>query len=854
MIRFCDKEICCVEKDTLNRLQLIDYFLNGHRAEQVYVIDADSKYVGSITYESLLGRDLEDAICRDYLILDETIWENGRKYMVEHKWNQAEPLTAVLPVLNKDHQLICFAWQDDEANRELRMLDELVQCSDAVTFKELYSEYDAVVLHGCNELAYYFAAYLRKLGITVLFDGMLWKEFDEYAAAAEKTKDEFLDYRLYDVYSEGIAPVEEIIELRESVSSEFECIDRIYEENIRKGAIKDTEECLEDLLQKLNGKQIGILGTSQQALDAYDLLLGYGIDIDCFVENKEKKLLDKQVLNREEAMKMEDIVFIDPYSKYSAWGFGGTDNYYYLGYRRNEQFILLSDYTEIPHNGLQNVLSRMLEQNENRLILIGDPWLSLKLKKLLGEGTKANSIKKKIVCCDILGRGDRSIGKNDLQQIDVGEISEKDNCLLLLSEQYACFDYSRQQSYYEMQKQEIAAKIRMYAAVKIIPYISENIISMEIENAYNISKRSSLKVDKIIIGAHEFNNGNFFFRSLLDGHPDIIMLDDGYLNANLYSICIRLSAVKSQDILPLFWKLCYMEAADWRRGWIQTEIVKFNQSMEKMLSEKETFASQELFTMIHIAYARMLGKEVQDSSNLTIYWEPHGADRNKMDDYAKWLSAIADSWYIVKVIRNYSIRTGSLIKYFWNQYGADGINVNKMMLSSTVANLYSYIYKDEKEFDHKKIIVKFENIKLEPRKELAVLCDRLNIKWSDTLLETTHHGKSTSYGDIKGFDLKPVYCTNDEYFSSFDHFRTSLLAGWWQKKYGYPFANSLDFSRRELLELFKTEFRFEERFTFEDEKEKKIFQSQKSRWASICLWMARRMEVMEKVLPTEDHE
>lgn len=31
MIRFCDKEICCVAEDEMDRQQMVTYFLNGHR-------------------------------------------------------------------------------------------------------------------------------------------------------------------------------------------------------------------------------------------------------------------------------------------------------------------------------------------------------------------------------------------------------------------------------------------------------------------------------------------------------------------------------------------------------------------------------------------------------------------------------------------------------------------------------------------------------------------------------------------------------------------------------------------------------------------------------------------------------
>lgn len=79
MIRFCDKEICCVTEEQLDRQQLLEYFINGHRSELVCVLDKEGKFKGSVTYLALLGRELADSINQNYLILDETIWEKGRQ-------------------------------------------------------------------------------------------------------------------------------------------------------------------------------------------------------------------------------------------------------------------------------------------------------------------------------------------------------------------------------------------------------------------------------------------------------------------------------------------------------------------------------------------------------------------------------------------------------------------------------------------------------------------------------------------------------------------------------------------------------------------------------------------------------
>ena len=72
-----------------------------------------------------------------------------------------------LPVLSREGQLLCFAYQDEEANRELRMLRELEECEGALTFFDVNPEYIGVTIHGFNELAYYMDKYLMGLGLAI---------------------------------------------------------------------------------------------------------------------------------------------------------------------------------------------------------------------------------------------------------------------------------------------------------------------------------------------------------------------------------------------------------------------------------------------------------------------------------------------------------------------------------------------------------------------------------------------------------------------------------------------------------------------------------------------------------------
>lgn len=184
MIRFCDKEICCVSEKEMNWQQMLDYFLDWHMDEKIYILDEMGRFVGSVIYNSLFGMKPKNAavteyrsvdndksiwVAKDYVILDEDIWDNGRKFFRVYPYG-------LLPVLDKKHQLVCFAWNDEEANRELRMLDELMGIDSTAGFQDIYPEIDSVMIHGCNELAYYFVRYLERINIPVDVTGEFWSK------------------------------------------------------------------------------------------------------------------------------------------------------------------------------------------------------------------------------------------------------------------------------------------------------------------------------------------------------------------------------------------------------------------------------------------------------------------------------------------------------------------------------------------------------------------------------------------------------------------------------------------------------------------------------------------------------
>lgn len=102
-------------------------------------------------------------------------------------------------VLDEEYRLICFAYEDVDANREIRMLRELSEHSEALQFSDLYPEYQCVRIYEFNELAYFFAKYLESQNISVQVQGEMWRNF----FAGKEC--EVPEYACLTVYAEGVA-------------------------------------------------------------------------------------------------------------------------------------------------------------------------------------------------------------------------------------------------------------------------------------------------------------------------------------------------------------------------------------------------------------------------------------------------------------------------------------------------------------------------------------------------------------------------------------------------------------------------------------------------------------------------
>ncbi len=759
------------------------------------------------------------AIALEHITLGENVWKDGKEYFHSIPGYDTAEMW-LLPVEKQEHKVCCYAYCDNEADRELRMLKELRANREALQFPDVFPQYEEVVLYGCNELAVSFARYLEWLGVTVYMIGNYWDSFGFMGSNGLNLLEGGANRLI--IYAENMpfSGIDINHKMKRSVSPQFECIDQIYEANVLEGRIQDTIGSFSELIRLLKGKQeIVILGDDRIAQDTYDLLMEQGIDIAGFAINEKGngRLLGKKVMSVTEAMRcFQNPIFLNDKDTHGALGEKWTEYFDYRGYERNKQYFLIRDYTDIPTSNLIHVL------RGKNVLLTGDKRLCRLLSDYLYE----------------IENGEIFVKYSALAEETV---IEKDDIAALVIPDY----YNRIDSFGAARKAKLMRQLEDMGFTGYTEYFINSGVFALIENYLNrgIEKYgvSKLTPKGIMIGRIPNWSGNVFFRGIMDGHPEVLCIPYSDLNENLFCYCIRLAGLDANAVIPEFWEMYNDEAGSKECYFPLPDI--FEASAKRMLCLKERFTSQELFVLFHIAYMEMWsGKRVEDITKLIIYWEPHYEPKNNFPFFALWLEDKKVNGQTMVLRRNNIVRTGSCCAreldgwkvphafqvMFLDEFAWDGVNVQ-------------YCYWTENK-------MRFEDIKIKPREKLEEICEWLDIMWSDNMLRTTSLDKPLVYRGSVDFDLKSVFNQFADYLSEFDRFRIAIASSPYQKRYGFSYENCLKFSRRELQEMFMKPFLFEEKKIFALERKN----PESYEWIQWQLWNVRKHMVLDDVCPEFD--
>lgn len=748
------------------------------------------------------------------IFLDKDLWRNGREHFKCGMFDNIDKVR-LLPIVDKRREFVCYGYQDNEANRELRMLRELVGTKEALQFEDIYPDIQRVVIYGCNELAYFFAKYLEDRKIPVLAAGKYW-DFMGYAQAENIVCDEFTMV----VYAEDFFQRTNMDQMFfKSVSPEFECIDRIYEANVLEGKIRDTIGNFEDFICRLRGEQeIVMLGDGRESQDAYDLLLKYGIDICGFAveSNVRKNLLGKKIMSINEAVTLLDSpIFLECHGHNGALGEKYTEYFDYYGYERSKQFFLMRDYTEIPISNLVHVLYG------KKVVLAGDRRLNQILSRYLYKVENGNIF---IKCIDM----GQDIEKKDLVQ-------EGDIVCMVAPDYHGRLEkvQKKRQLEYAQFLSDLQSDnyteyfIRSRSFTLIDAYLNQD------SEKYTVSE---LMPKGVLVGKIPPWSGNFFFKGIMDGHPEVLLLPYMDLNNNMFWFCLRLAEYSSDEIVRNFWEMYDEESGDRERDF--PDQGKFESSLRRLLRMSKSFTSQELFVMFHIAYVEMLTGEVSDIRQLVIYWEPHFVARFDFLFLTDWLKDRKINGQTIELRRNNVVRTGSACARVTDYKLSPTAPFYNMFLDGS-----TWGGESEDDFVFK---IRFEDIKLHPMEMLDIVCKRMDITWSDNMLKTTSCGQVSSYRGSTGFDLKPVFNKYADFLSEFDRFRISIACSPYQKRHGYTYENCLKFSRREIQEMFRKPFLFESNEQFKTDNKTRMDVCEWIKWQ---LWEVRKHMVLDDIRP-----
>ena len=604
-----------------------------------------------------------------------------------------------------------------------------------------------------------------------------------------------------------------------SASPQFECINHIYEENILAGNVEDAEGDFSNMLEKLKGKNVIILGMDAKAQDAYDLLLAHGIDIRSFaVENlqgvRRKRLLGKRLITLAEVLRDEvNSVFVEVHNKDSAWGNKDVELFDYYGYERNEKFFVMRDYKDIPFSNLTHVLKG------KSVIFTGDE----RLCKILSE-----------YLIDI-EQGEIKI--QYMPQFQEGIAKETDILC-------PAWSYTGEGVYEngDLPEDIISLSFTDYF-LRVDVFVQVEKYKLCCADKYTIKE---LMPKGILINVTFYSNGNVFLKGLVDGHPNILSIPFNVFEDNLFIYCIRLSLEDPKDIIDILRELLEKEVGESELKQVFPDWDRFRTSLEYRLSFGERFTSQELFVMFYISYVEMLsGEKITNLEQKVIYFDPHHFLVTKRTCLAEWLESDTINVQMITLRRDGITNICSAGRWTAKAYG--------LSMSEAVMSLENVIWLEKKflgieciKYQYcRRFEVRFEDLKLHPKEELGKICERIEVPWDDRLLHTTYLGESSNLQGIRDFDLKPVFNTYREYLSEFDRFRLYLLRGAYQKRYGYSYESCLKFSRVKLRELFVKEFFIQSKLQFasaERRAEYYIRTYEIIRWQ---LYENRKHEVME---------
>ncbi|WMJ81317.1 hypothetical protein RBU49_03405 [Clostridium sp. MB40-C1] len=347
-------------------------------------------------------------------------------------------------------------------------------------------------------------------------------------------------------------------------------------------------------------------------------------------------------------------------------------------------------------------------------------------------------------------------------------------------------------------------------------------------------------ISEIITISFYGRSGSLFLQSLLDSHPNILMLPGDYIRfyfnwweylERKFGNCLDVDFIIKEFGNTFSFVFDARKSTNAFEGWDgdfgvrlgfdtmgenQDEFLKidksiFNRELKNLLEDIFPIKSDDFFKAIHIAYFYGMGRVYDNEQAPNIVYHTHVSDI----DGPKELFKVFNEIKTICMIREPIQSLGSLI----NTYRRAGNISLDQMLYILNPFLHNGVTKRKKESS---CAIKLEDLHTNSKNTLKNICRFLNISWDDKLLESTFDGlewwNAKGSQKVNGFNPNIVKRKHEDLFTEFDRERLKALLF---KKYDAWEYGTYRKDYETLYKELEEPFEFEKFIFYQNEEERK---------------------------------
>lgn len=355
------------------------------------------------------------------------------------------------------------------------------------------------------------------------------------------------------------------------------------------------------------------------------------------------------------------------------------------------------------------------------------------------------------------------------------------------------------------------------------------------------------EISRMIFGWKIANvSGTSFLADILDYHPRLLTIPDCFFNDFYPYYTKYLQGKKTKEVVKHLCQLDHtapekslfhavttsqsLSAANLSENVLEElNRVDANELLNKtgeLLADCEIPTAREWITAIYLAFSLCHGRTFTQRVTPAVFMYPHddmfflaGVERERVKFYLDTVCSF-DDYKAIAIIRDPVTQAGSVIRFMTETHpeakNEKGERVFYPFYSLAFGSLVpkDYFFRNDHALWKQIRVVRFEDLKLNPKATLKSLTDFLDLTDCDTLYKTTwcglsRAGVSTDGSSFEGFDPAPIYNSHAKYLSVFDKYRIELLLANLMKYYGYRavYYDGQPFSEEEKYALMKFPFR-----------------------------------------------